>query len=38
VRVGRHTRQLTMIQVELGCPVEGRASFGSVDGGTNKGN
>jgi hypothetical protein len=38
VRVGKHTRQLTMIQVELGCPVEGRAAFGSVDGGSSKGN
>jgi len=38
VRVSKYTRQLSMIQVELGCPVEGRALFGSVDGGTTKGN
>jgi hypothetical protein len=37
VRVGKYTRQLSMIQVELGCPVEGRALFGSVDGGGTKG-
>ncbi|HKD09883.1 MAG TPA: hypothetical protein VKB79_28515 [Bryobacteraceae bacterium] len=37
VRVGRYIRQLSMIQVELGCPVEGRAVFGSVDGGSSKG-
>jgi hypothetical protein len=38
VRVTKHTRQLSMIQVKLGCPVEGIAAFGSVDGGTSKGN
>ncbi len=35
VRICHHTRALTMIQVHLGCPVEGDTSLGSVaDGGT----
>jgi hypothetical protein len=38
VRICKRTRRLTMIQVRLGCPVEGEASFGSVDDGTSTGN
>jgi hypothetical protein len=38
VRICNHTRQLTMIQVRLGCPVEGDGSVGAVEGGGSHGN
>jgi len=38
VRICKHTRQLSMIQVKLGCPIEGDTSVGVVDGGGNQGN
>jgi hypothetical protein len=38
VRVCRKTRQLSMIQVRFGCPVEGDGSVGVVDDGGSHGN
>ncbi len=38
VRVCKLTRTLTMVQVRLGCPVEGDGSSASVEGGGSKGN
>jgi hypothetical protein len=38
VRVSKNSRQLTMIRVRFGCPVEGDGSAGCVEGGGTKGN
>jgi len=38
LRICKRTRHLTMLQVRLGCPVEGDCSFGSTDDGTSSGN
>lgn len=38
VRICKKTRQLSMIQVRLGCPVEGDTSVGVVDDGGSQGN
>jgi hypothetical protein len=38
VLISEKTRQLSMIQVRLGCPVEGDSSVGVVDDGTSNGN
>ncbi|MDE3199254.1 MAG: hypothetical protein KGN84_23085 [Acidobacteriota bacterium] len=38
VRICRKTRHLSMIQIKLGCPVEGETSVGVVDDGGSHGN
>jgi hypothetical protein len=38
VLISEKTRHLSMIQVRLGCPVEGDSSIGVVDDGTSNGN
>jgi hypothetical protein len=38
VRICKKTRELTMVQVKFGCPVEGDGSFASVEGGPSPGN